>query len=200
MEARHGIVKVCGMSESGFVGFFDTVVLGLGVRGGYQYAVVVEVACHLQCSGQFGGCVPTADATGAFDEFAIFLFFNFLHQSGELAACHLRVKVGPFDVQAEYGAAGFLHQLLAKGGCLVQLVEGGRGKGGEDTRGSILQMSVDSGAEGFRGTFRKVVSATSVSVHTDEAGDNVHAFGIYHPGTDECEVTVGHFENLSIAY
>ena len=200
VEARHGVVEVGGVGKSGFVGGTDAVVFGFGVRYGCQYAFFAQVACEFQRSGQFGRSVPAADATGAFYKLAVFLFVNLFHLVGKLLTCHFPVEVGAFDVKSQHGAVRFCHEPLAHLGGLMQLVERRRGNGGVEARCAMSEVCVDDAAERFFGTFVEVVSATAVRVHADEAGHDVHAFGVDETCADKGEVAVGHFKDFSVTH
>ena len=45
----------------------------------------------------------------------------------------------------------------------------------------------------------EIAAATTVNVHFNTTGDNVHALGINDFGTDNCEVAVGNLKNLVIS-
>ena len=63
----------------------------------------------------------------------------------------------------------------------------------------MFQVCFGCYLESFGCGFGKIVSATTVAVHADIARHDVHAFGINHFGTDDSQVAVGHFQNLSVA-
>ena len=120
--------------------------------------------------------------------------------SGKLLAGHFPAEVRAFDMQSEYGAVRFFHEPFAHMGGLVELAEGGGGDGGVEACGAMLEVCLHDAAECFLSTFVEVVPAAAMGVHTHETGHYVHAFGINETCTDQCEITVGHFKNLSVTY
>ena len=198
VEARHGIVEVGSVRESGGEGGLHFLVFRFGMRQGGQDAPARGIAGELVGTRQFRTDVPAADAARAFQQGSVFGRIRVFQELAPLRAAHLATQIRAFDVQSGNGGAGDSHQLFAGLYGLGDGFERRRGQGGQDGRRAVAQVRLHSGGEGFGSGFGEVVSAAAMSVHADKARHDVHTLGIDDIGADDGHVAVGYFQYFPV--
>ena len=199
VETRHGVVEVGNVSEAGLESSLHVLVLCCGVCDRRQDALLGTVLTELESTGHFGSGVPTCQTTAVLYDGDVLVGIRILDALGHLRTGLVGVQVVTLEVQTQDGAVGLCHQLVASGNGLLDHGDSAGTERGIDTGCTILGMSGTGHAECLFLTFLEIAAATTVNVHFNTTGNNVHALGINDFGTDNCEVAVGNLKNLVIS-
>ena len=93
-----------------------------------------------------------------------------------------------------------VHQSFAYSYRLTDFRKRRRRQSWENTGRPMLLMSSYRCTERLFRTFIKIVATTAMSMHTHISGYNIHPFSINQFRTDQCQVTVSHFQYFIIPY
>ena len=143
-------------------------------------------------TGQLRADIPTSDARRMFQQRNIFIFIRCFQKSVILRSRHLRIQIRPLDMQTENRRVFLLHQILAYIDRLIKPFEGSRRQSRKHTGSSMFQVCHSSSTESLLRRFRKIMTTTSVRMHTHESRYDCHPTSINHRCTDNRQITVGH--------
>ncbi len=178
--AGHGVIKVGGVGETGFVASFNIVIFGRRVTERCQNTFRSQIACKFLGTGKFRRRIPTFDTWICLDKHLVIFLNRRRNEFGNLSTGHLRVKVRTFEMESENTARRIIHHFLTSLGCILDHLNRRRRKRRINRRCAVSAMSFNRNLESFFRSFHKVASATTVNVKIDTAREYIIAFSIDH--------------------
>ena len=199
VEARHGVVEVRDVGEACFEGGFHVIVFCVGVCDTWQDSLFCTVTSELQGSWKFWSGIPTRETFRLFHDGDVFVGVWVLYPFRLLCPCLCGVEVVSFEVKTEDGRVLFLHEFGTSMYCLLNHRHSTAAQGREDSGRAMFRVSFHSSLECFRCAFLEVSATTSVNVHIDESGHDIHAFCVDEVSSDDGQIAVCHLEYLVVS-